>query len=410
MDACEPDVVSEESSIFVDTTTFVVLAMIAAPVVLGGYAYAAYPVLLKLAAIVRRIPVSPRDGDWPSVTIVVPAYNEQATIRTTLEHILQIDYPVDRRQVLVVSDASTDQTNEIVAEFADRGVELLALPERVGKTAAENAARSLVRGEVIVNTDASIQIPPHALKPLVAALADPSVGVASGRDVSVAQRGDLNNAGESSYVEYEMWVRELETQNGGIVGASGCFFATRRELHKITVPEGLSRDFAAPLIARELGYRSVSVQNAICYVPRTSSPRQEYRRKVRTMTRGLETLWYKRSLLNPFRYGPFSWMLFSHKLVRWLVPWSVCFGFIGLGLLAVSLSWPRWVLGAAGMFIVVAVVGWVWPQNRPLPRLLALPTYLVSGTVAGIHAWLTALRRDLKPIWEPTRREGVSDV
>ena len=128
------------------------------------------------------------------------------------------------------------------------------------------------------------------------------------------------------------------------------------------------------------------------------------------MTRGLKTLWYKRSLLNPFRYGPFSWMLFSHKLVRWLVPWSVCLGFIGLGLLAVSLSWPRWVLGAAGMFIVVAVVGWVWPQNRPLPRLLALPTYLVSGTVAGIHAWLTALRRDLNPIWEPTRREVVSDV
>ncbi len=387
-----------------DTTTFVVLAMIAAPVVLGGYAYAAYPVLLKLAAIVRRIPVSPRDGDWPLITIVVPAYNEQVTIRTTLEHILQSDYPADRRQVLVVSDASTDQTDEIVAEFADRGVELLALPERVGKDGAENAARLRVRGEVIVNLDASIQIPPDALKPLVATMADPSVGVASGRDVSVAQRGDLNNAGESSYVTYEMWVRELETQNGGIVGASGCFFATRRELHKIIVPKALSRDFAAPLIARELGYRSVSVQNAICYVPRTSSLRQEYRRKVRTMTRGLETLWYKRSLLNPFRYGPFSWMLFSHKLVRWLVPWSVCFGFIGLGLLAVSLSWPRWVLGAAGMFIVVAVVGWVWPQNRPLPRLLALPTYLVSGTVAGIHAWLTAMRRDLNPIWEPTRR------
>ncbi len=105
--------------------------MIAAPVVLGGYAYAAYPVLLKLAAIVRRIPVSPRDRDWPSITIVVPAYNEQATIRTTLEHILQSDYPVDRRQVLVVSDASRDQTDDIVAEFADRGVELLALPERV---------------------------------------------------------------------------------------------------------------------------------------------------------------------------------------------------------------------------------------------------------------------------------------
>src|SRR5439155_25391253 len=104
--------------------------------------------------------------------------------------------------------------------LADRGVELLRLPERRGKTAAENAARAHLRGTIIVNTDASVRIALQALKTLVAAFADPTVGVASGRDVSVARVGAEANAGESTYVGYEMWVRDLETRVSGIVGAS----------------------------------------------------------------------------------------------------------------------------------------------------------------------------------------------
>src|SRR5207249_1884865 len=130
----------------------------------------------------------------------------------------------------------------------DRGVELLRLPERRGKTAAENAARAHLRGTIIVNTDASVRIALQALKPLVAAFADPTVGVASGRDVSVARVGAEANAGESTYVGYEMWVRDLETRVSGIVGASGCLYAIRAELHRQLVPEDLSRDFGAALL------------------------------------------------------------------------------------------------------------------------------------------------------------------
>ena len=123
-----------------------------------------------------------------------------------------LDYPAERRQILIVSDASTDGTDEIVAEYADRGIELVRQPTRAGKTAAENAARSALRGDIIVNTDASIRIHPHSLKPLIAAFSDPSVGVASGRDVSVARLDDDSNVGESGYVDYEMRIRALETR------------------------------------------------------------------------------------------------------------------------------------------------------------------------------------------------------
>ncbi len=186
------------------------------------YTYIGYPALLKLAGSLRRAPrrAAPPE-EWPSISITIPVHNEAEVIAGTLEQILELDYPAERRQILVVSDASSDGTDAIVSSFADRGVELLRLPERRGKTAAENAARAQLRGAIIVNTDASVRIAPQGLKPLVAAFADPTVGVASGRDVSVARVGAEANAGESTYVGYEMWVRDLETRVSGIVGASG---------------------------------------------------------------------------------------------------------------------------------------------------------------------------------------------
>lgn len=373
------------------------------------YAYVGYPVLLALTARVaprRRRAVQAADTEWPMLTITIPAYNEERVIGETLNAILAMDYPPERRHVLVVSDASTDRTDEIVRSYADRGVELLRLPQRGGKTAAENAAREHIRGEILVNTDASVRLHPASLKPLIRAFRDPSTGVASGRDVSIARDGDAENVGESGYVGYEMWLRDLETRAGGIVGASGCYYASRLALHMTIVPEALSRDFAAPLIARENGFRAVSVHEAICFVPRARSLKREYRRKVRTMTRGLETLYYKRALLNPFRYGRFAWMLMSHKLIRWLVPWAMVAGLVGLILVAREAAWARWPLAAAGLGLAITVLGLLWPKRAgAMPRVIAAPTYLILGTIAGLHSWLNALRGEMNPVWEPTRRD-----
>jgi len=369
------------------------------------YAYLGYPILLKLLSLVRPQPASAGEpSTWPLITITIPAYNEERAIAATLDAILATDYPADRRQILVVSDASTDRTDEIVRGYADRGVELLRVPVRGGKTAAENAAREHLRGDIVVNTDASVRIAPNALKPLIARFADPRVGVASGRDVSVGQLDHDLNLGESGYVGYEMWVRALETRVGSIVGASGCFYAIRRPLHLTLFPAALSRDFACALIAREQGYRAVSVEEAVCFVPRIQSLRREYRRKVRTLTRGLETLWYKRALLNPIRYGLFAWMLASHKLVRWLAPWGLALAAAGWLLMAVALD-SALLLGIFVLPLLLAIGGWLWPEDRQAPRIVAVPAYLVSGIVAAMDAWLRALRGERNPVWEPTRRQ-----
>ena len=385
--------------------TTLVWVLVFAPVALTAYAYVIYPLLLALMVKeTRRSPSATEPREWPAITITIPAYNEEASIRATIESVLALDYPSDRRQILVISDASSDRTDDIVREFASRGVELLRLGSRGGKTAAENEGGRAARGAIIVNTDASVRILPASLKPLIRAFEDPTVGVASGRDVSVGHAGAETNGGESGYVGYEMSVRALETRLGSIVGASGCFYGIRREIHDTHFPEELSRDFASALMAREHGLRSVSVDEAICVVPRTTSVRAEYRRKTRTMARGLETLWFKRHLLNPFRHGVFAFMLLSHKMCRWLVYVTLPVSLLALSVAASSSRIATALLGALLLGLALGAVGMLWPEGRPAPRLVALAGFILASNLAGLAAWRRAMGRERSPTWEPTRR------
>lgn len=386
--------------------TVVAYTLLLGAVALVLYSYIGYPLVLGALARLRRVRPRPEMGDeWPTISLSIPVYNEVHQIRDLLESILALDYPEDRRQIVVISDASDDGTDDVVREYASRGVELLRQSERGGKTAAENAAHAVLRGEIVVNTDASIRIDPGALKPLIASFADPTVGVASGRDVSVAREGRDANGGESGYVGYEMWLRSLETRLSGIVGASGCFYAIRAHLHREPLPAGLSRDFASALIAREHGYRAVSVDDAVCYVPRTPSLHREYRRKVRTFARGMQTLAHKRHLLNPFRHGVFAWMLFSHKVCRWLVPWAMLAALVGLVLLAPTAPWAWVPLGLAGAAALLARLGWNRSEKGDVPWVLATPAFVAVGNIAVLRAAINALRGKSDAVWEPTRRE-----
>jgi hypothetical protein len=122
------------------------------------------------------------------------------------------------------------------------------------------------------------------------------------------------------------------------------------------------------------------------------------------MVRGLQTLWYKRVLLNPVRYGLFSWMLSSHKLCRWLVPWASLLMAAALAALAPRHWWAAATLALGGVAALVTAIGWAWPEGRPLPRLIALPAYAVTGNIAALQAWIRALGGQGAALWEPTRR------
>ncbi len=377
-------------------------------VVLPLYTFFGYPLLLSIRAR-RKGSVTPPDPDpWPTVTVSVPAYNEAGQIRETIEGLLALDYPEDRIERVIVSDASSDGTDEIVRTYEDRGIVLRRVESRAGKTEAENVVAPLLTGEIIVNTDASIRLDPGAIKALVRHFDDPTVGVASGRDVSIENRHDEANAGETRYVNYEMWLRDLETRaGGGIVGASGSLYAIRAELHRKRLPGHLSRDFASALTSRDHGFRAVTVNDAICYVPRTHSLAREYRRKVRTITRGMETLGFKRHLLNPARHGVFAWMLFSHKVCRWLIPVAAVALWMGLVAIALAVEQPTAVVALVAALAAGLLVAWIGlrrPEDRPLPKLLSLGAFAVLSNIAILRAWVRAFRGAGQAVWEPTRR------
>ncbi len=389
--------------------TSVAIATLAACVGLFLYTYFGYPALLWILGRFTSKPLPTEDPSegWPSISLSVPAYNEEDQVEELIKSLLSLEYPRDRMQILLISDASTDRTDEIIRSYEDQGVELLRLESRGGKTKAENAAASHLRGDIIINTDASIRIAPDAIKPLIRVFQDERIGCASGRDVSVASDQDTANAGESGYVGYEMGIRALETRVSGIVGASGCFYAIRAHLHRLPLPESLSRDFAAALHTREHGFRPVSVSEAVCYVPRTPSLKKEYRRKVRTITRGMRTLWHKRRLLNPFGFGWFSWMLVSHKICRWALPWGAALAGLSIATLAISSPLARIALVAGILVLGLAAIGWSRSEESSVSRLFSVPAYLIAGNVAAAHAFLRALGGANDALWEPTRREVV---
>ena len=393
------------------------LLVLAASAGITLYSYFGYPLLLMLLRTVRRTNavVATEPAEWPRISITLPAYNAQDTLRPVLDGLVHADYPPDRREIVVVSDGSTDGTDALVRDYADQGVRLIRVEGRLGKTEVENRAMHALTGDIVINTDASVTVRPDAIKRLVAAFADSTVGVASGRDISVASVGSTGEGGEAAYVGYEMWIRDLETDVCGIVGSSGCLYAIRAPLHRRQLPGHLSRDFSSALWARLNGFRAVTVNDAVCYVPRAASMRIEYRRKIRTMSRGIQTLFHHAVLLNPMKHGLFAWLLWSHKLLRWLVPWALLAGAVSVVAIAAT-AWgvtprhplaPWTAVGLAGLAagLLLAALGWTWPREKgDAPRLASMAAFFVSGTVAGLIAWLRALRDQRAPVWEPTPR------
>jgi hypothetical protein len=166
----------------------------------------------------------------------------------------------------------------------------------------------------------------------------------------------------------------------------------------------LSRDFSSALNARTHGYSAVSVDDALCFVPRTSSLRGEYRRKVRTIKRGMDTLSHQRHLLDPMRYGLFSWKLISHKICRWMVPASAIPAAIGLALLAPTHQWAAVALGVGVVGALIATLGALWPSTRSAPRAISLFTFAAAANLAVVHAMLRIAFGHQDHLWEPTRR------
>jgi len=367
------------------------------------YVYAGYPLLLIcLRVLLPRKPVQAGSVE-PHVTLVISAYNEAAVIENKLSNSLDLDYPRDRLDVLVVSDASDDGTDEIVAGFADRGVRLIRMPERGGKTLGLNEAVKNALGEIVVFSDANALYRRDAIRMLVRNFADPAVGAVIGESTYSAATNDSEQS-ESSYWRYETAIKRLESDLGSVVGGDGAIYAIRKSCYWPMPADALS-DFVNPLQIVQQGYRCVYEPAAVSVEEAAGSFDKEFRRKVRIVNRAWRAMVRLRHLLNPFRYGLFSLQLLSHKVLRWLVPVFL------LALLAVNVALARTqalyaaALGLQIAFYLLAAVGYSLRHSGRMPFFVSIPFYFCLVNVASLRGVIDAYRGRSYTIWTPARTD-----
>ena len=366
------------------------------------YTYFGYPLVLWAFARVRSRRVL-RKEIFPSVSIIIAARNEADKIRQKIDHTLALDYPGERLEMLVASDASDDATDEIVKEYAARGVQLVRAPQRKGKEHVQGLAVSLAKGDILVFTDAATLLEPGALRRLVANFADPTVGAVSTEDLIVDAHG--NPTAEGLYVKYEMWVRRLEGRFHSLVGLSGSCFAIRKELCS-DWSASLASDFMGALRAARRGYRSIADPSALGRFVALASPQDEMRRKIRTFLRGITVLMANLDLVNPVRHGRFAFQLASHKLLRFLAPFLLLATLISSGLLSREPLYGLSFWAQAGFYLLAAAGGVVKPFQHS--RVVRTAYFFTMVQWAMLTAWGRYALGHQQVTWEPSRRQGLS--
>ena len=347
-----------------------------------GYVYAGYPLFLMVLRLVTGRKKVSIGSSRPVVTLVISAFNEEAVIREKLRNSIALDYPPERLEIIVVSDASSDRTDVIVEAFGDARVRLLRMPHRGGKTAGLNEAVAQARGDIIAFSDANAIYEHQAIRRLVRNFDDPAVGAAIGRSGYAATAGEADR-NESAYWDSEVALKRLESELGSVVGGDGAIYAVRKDCYKPMSADALS-DFVNPLQVVSQGYRCVYEPEALSVEEAAGSFDKEFRRKVRIVNRAWRATMSMKAMLNPLKYGLFSVQLISHKLLRWLVPLLL------LALLAVNAalaSSGRIYLVALVLqlaFYALALVGFLLARHRRLPVALSVPYYFCLVNLASL--------------------------
>jgi cellulose synthase/poly-beta-1,6-N-acetylglucosamine synthase-like glycosyltransferase len=335
------------------------------------YIYFGYPALLWVLSRLRPRPVHERDVH-PRTTFIIPAYNEERNIAAKIDNTLSLDYPAEQVEVLVMSNGSTDRTNEIVRGYTDPRVRLIAL-EAPGKMQALNEGARNATGEILVFTDADFLLDRHSLQVIARKFADRTVGgVCGARKPGMKRDGDATGEGEGLYGRWDKWQKVRESEIGSVFAADGLLYAIRRELYTPITDPAQADDIAISVPVVLQGYRLLFEPNATAWENASVVAGEEFKRKVRVTNHSV------RALLNIgaplFLSGFYSVELLSHKLVRHFVPFFLI---------------PLFVSNAILLFF------------RPLYLVTFVPQLLVYGLAAmGAMTRETPLGRR-KPLYIP---------
>jgi poly-beta-1,6-N-acetyl-D-glucosamine synthase len=365
-----------------------------------AYTLAGYPVLLAIAARLRARPVEKR-FEPKTVTILLPVRNGERWLRAKLESLFALRYPAELLEIVVISDGSTDGTDEIAREYAGR-IEFLRTSGG-GKAVALNAGLERARGELLFLTDVRQPLDPDCLKNLVACFADPKVGVVSG-ELVIRDGRTQEEASVGLYWRYEKWLRKLESRIDSVMGATGCIYAMRRELAAPLPPGTLVDDMFLPLLAFFQGYRVILEDSAMAYDYPTALD-AEFRRKVRTQAGVYQIVGLFPQLLTTRNR---MWLAFvSHKLARLLLPFALLVtAFTSFYL---DEPWRTAALAAQGAFYLAALLDLWVPDGAAIKRFSAGARSFVVLMAAALCGALVLLRPPGE-IWKETRVRPAGPV
>ena len=357
---------------------------------LVAYTYVLYPCLLFVVYALSQVRTDLRyltrrgdrrqrpltDQDLPPVSVIIPAYNEERHLKDKIANVAELDYPRDRLQVIIVSDGSTDQTNDILSNVHDPTIETILLPSRAGKWAAVNEGTRRARHDLLVMSDAATLFRADALRQLVRHFRNPRVGVVCG--ALRFRGGDEFAQTEGVYWRYEMMLRLMEARVGATLTASGAIYALRRECYRPLTSDDIIDDFVVPMRARKLGFGVVFDPESEATEFAGDSVKDEFARRVRLAVGSFRSLG---ELIRVPMDSMTRLSFFSHKFLRWVLPF-VLIGLLMSNLLLLGDSFYLLTLaGQLGIYLS-AVSALVFRERVRRVPLMMLCYYLMAINLA----------------------------
>lgn len=390
-------------------TTFKILFWIC--LFLVFYTYIGYGILLWLLVCIKRlfkgkpqkIPL-PSEDELPEVTLMICAYNEQDIVEIKMENTRQITYP--KLHVVWVTDGSNDSTNDLLAKYHD--VEVIYSPERRGKTAALNHGLSLVKDELIVMTDANTMLNPESIQEIVRCFMDPQVACVSGeKRVTARHEGQAAAEGEGLYWKYESTLKRLDGEFYSAMGAPGELCAIRRVLYEPMPENALLDDFVMSLRMVDKGYKIAYTSDAYAMEYGSANLAEESKRKRRIAAGGLQSIWWLRKIMNPFRQPVVAFQFISHRVLRWsitpiamllLIPLNVALVLLKGG---VIYTWI-WILQI--LFYLAAFIGYLLEKKGKKNQFLYVPYYFLFMNLNVFWGFSYLRSHKSSGAWEKAKR------
>jgi cellulose synthase/poly-beta-1,6-N-acetylglucosamine synthase-like glycosyltransferase len=361
-----------------------------------AYVFVGYPLLLAILGMLRQSRESLAAIEPPRrVSVLIAARNEEKDIGWKIRETVAWDYPPDRLQVLVASDASEDHTDEIIQSIRDPRLTFLRMPQRAGKIVALNLLAALAQGDILFFTDANTSIGPLCAQRMVRHFADPRVGCVTGWEGgSPGENQSLTMAGLAS-LGYEATLNALESRLGSVLICDGSIFCIRASLYRPLHPE-LANDLELPLWIGSQGYKLLYEPEARSTENATSSPGEEFQRRRRICAQGLSGLWTLKNLLGGMR----AWQFFSRKFLRWLTLVPLVMILVATLFLR-SNPYFRFLLVLQVVFYALAAIGWLFAaRDRKASRVFSMPFYFLLLSSAALVGVIEACLGRRFSVWD----------